>query len=264
MTIRLSANIGFLWAELPYLERIERAAAAGFKAVEMHWPYDVPAAELAAACKRHGLTVVGINTPRGDAAKGENGLAALPGREEDFWQAFKLSLDYARALGNCAIHVMGGLVPRAGFTDARAVCRKNLARAAAEAAKYGITLLIEPLNEHDAPNYHLSTVEDGASLVAEVGAPNLKIMFDCYHVARQSGDVVRRLRRFYPLVGHIQFAGVPARKEPDVSEIDYRFVFAAISELGWPGFVGAEYKPRAGVEEGLGWIEALGLKLAAS
>jgi hydroxypyruvate isomerase len=261
MTIRLSANIGFLWAELPYLERIERAAAAGFKAIEMQWPYDVPAAELAAAAKRHGLTVVGINTPRGDVAKGENGLAAQPGREEDFWKVFLQSLDYARALGNCAIHVMGGALPPADFVAGRAVCRANLARAAAEAAKYGVTLLVEPLNEHDVPNNHLATVEDAASLVATVGAPNLKIMFDCYHVARQSGDVVRRLKRVYPLIGHIQFAGVPARQEPDVSEIDYRFVFAAISELGWPGHVGAEYRPRAGVEEGLGWVETLGLKL---
>ncbi len=259
MPIRLSANLGFLWNDLPDLERVERAARAGFKAIEMHWPYQTPAAEIAAAARRLGLTIVGINTPRGNVEKGDSGLAAQPGREAEFRRAFRLSLDYAKAFDSCAIHVMGGRVPRALFTAGRATYRANLEAAAIEAAKAGITLLIEPLNEHDAPGNHLSTIEDAASLVASVGAPNLKIMFDCYHVARQQGDVTWRLRRYYPLIGHIQIAGAPDRCEPDSSELDYRYVFAEIEKLGWPGHVGAEYRPRRTVEEGLGWIKDFGL-----
>lgn len=259
MPIRLSANLGFLWADLPLIERIDRAAKAGFRAIEMHWPYDVPVADIAAAVQRHNLTVVGLNSPRGDVSKGESGLAAQPGREAEFWQGFETSLAYARALGNCAIQVMGGRLPRADFVEGRATYRENLARAAKEAATYGITVLVEPLNEHDAPGNHLATVEDAASLVAAVGAPNVKIMFDCYHVARQSGDVTRRLRRYFPLIGHIQMAGVPDRAEPDSSELDYRFIFAEIEKLGWPGFVGVEYRPRTTVEAGLGWIRDFGL-----
>ncbi len=259
MPIRLSANLGFLWNDLPHLERIERAAKAGFKAIEMHWPYDVPAADILAAARKHGMAIVGINTPRGNVEKGDSGLAAQLGREAEFWQAFQLSLDYAKVFDSCAIHVMAGKVPPAQFDAGRSTYLANLTRASAEAAKAGVMLMIEPLNEHDAPGNHLSVIEDAAAVVEVVGAPNLKIMFDCYHVARQSGDVTRRLKRFYPLVGHIQIAGVPDRAEPDSSELDYRFIFAEIEKLGWPGHVGVEYRPRGSVEAGLGWIKDFGL-----
>jgi len=257
--VRLSANLGFLWADLPHLERIERAAAAGFRAVEMHWPYEVPAEDIAAALRRHGLAAVGINTPRGDVARGDNGLAAQPGREAEFDEAFALSLHYARTIGFGAIHVMAGRTPPAQFAAARATYRANLARASALAAEQGVTVLIEPLNSSDAPGNHLSSVDDAASVVAMVGAPNLKIMFDVYHVARESGDVERRLRRVFPMVGHVQIAAVPDRDEPDSGEIDYRHIFGLLEELGWAGWVGAEYRPRAGMETGLVWRDRLGV-----
>lgn len=258
---RFSANLGFLWSELPLIERFAAAASAGFRAVELHWPYDVPAASVRDVCAAHGLTVLGLNTLVGDPASGDFGLGALAGREREFQASVDQSIEYCRVIGATAIHAMAGVVLPERRAEARAVLERNLAAAAPRAAAAGLTLLLEPINPRDKPNYFYSTVAEAASLIEAVGAPNLKLMFDVYHVGVAEGDVLTKLRRLMPLIGHVQIAAVPSRAEPDEGEIAYRAIFDELERLHYPGWVGCEYRPRAGTEAGLGWTQRLGVTL---
>lgn len=255
----LSANLGFLWPDRPLLQRVEAASHAGFRAVELHWPYEVPAAEMKAACSGQGLTLLGLNTVVGDAARGDRGLGAQVGREAEFQAAVDQSIAYCRASGAGAIHCMAGVVPEEQRPAARETFLRNLEAAAAKAAD--LTLLLEPLNPRDMPGYFYSTVGEAASIIAELGLSNVKLMFDVYHVGVTEGDVLTRLERHLPIIGHIQVAAVPSRAEPDEGEIAYADVFRAIDALGYEGWVGAEYKPRGDTDAGLGWTAALGVML---
>lgn len=249
-----SANLGFLWADRALPDAIRAANAAGFDAVECHWPYDTPASDVAAALAETGLAMLGLNTRRGDVAAGENGLAALPGREDEARAAIDEALAYADAIGAGAVHVMAG---KAEGPEARAVFAANLQYASARAAEAGRTILIEPLNPVDAPGYFLNNTAQAAALIAEIAAPNLKLMFDCYHVGRSEGDVIARLRAVWPVIGHIQFAAVPDRGPPDQGDLDYTAVFAEIAVRGWHGPLGAEYRPPGDTGASLGWMSSL-------
>jgi 2-dehydrotetronate isomerase len=254
---RFAANLGVLFAERPLIERFGAAAQAGFTAVELLFPYDVPAPAVKAELTRHGLTQLGINAPFG--RDGESGLAAIPGREREWEETFKRALDYARAIGARSVHCLAGCVPPEQRPTAEAVYVRNLARAAAEAAEAGIMLLIEPINPRDRPGFFLNRVEHAADIVGKVGAPNLRIQFDFYHVQIVSGDLLRRFEAHLPLIGHVQVAGVPMRHEPDEGEVNYPDVFAALDRLGYAGFVGCEYRPRSRTEDGLGWARPYGI-----
>ena len=255
--LRFSANIGFLWPDLPLLGRIAAAGRAGFRAVEMHWPYDIPAEEVAAAAEAAGVVVTGLNTRVGKA--GEFGLGALPGREAEFEAQITEALAYCRITGATMIHAMAGVVPADGTS--RATFAANLRRAAAEAARQGVTLLLEPINPRDKPGYFYSRIEEGADMIETAAVDNIRLMFDVYHVGVATGDVLRRLETFFPLIGHVQIAAVPSRAEPDEGEIAYPAIFAALETLGYAGWVGCEYKPRGETTEGLSWTERLGVSL---
>ena len=257
---RFSANLGFLWADLPLLERIDAAAAAGFRAVELHWPYETPAEAVAERCAEHGVMLLGINTAVG-ARAGDAGLAAVPGREAEAREAIDQAFDYAAAAGGTAVHVMAGKVPEAEREAGRAVFAEALRHVAERAEKTGILALLEPLNPRDMPGYFYSRVEEAVGLIDAVGSERIRLMFDCYHVGVTQGDVITRLRRYQPWIGHIQVAAVPSRAEPDEGELAYPAIFAEIDALGYAGWVGCEYKPRAGTDAGLGWTEALGVAL---
>jgi hydroxypyruvate isomerase len=250
-----AANLGYLFTERPLIERFGAAAAAGFKAVELQFPYDVAPSAVKAELERHGLVQLGVNTPIGP----EFGLAALPGREREFDAAFKRALNYVTAIGGTAIHCMTGVVPVEQRPAAETVFVKNLARAAEDAAKKNITLLIEPINPRDRPDYFLSRVEHAADVVKKVGAPNVRIQFDFYHVQIVGGDLIKRLEAHFSLVGHVQIAAVPSRREPDEGEVNYPEIFAALDRLGYGGWIGCEYRPRTRTEEGLGWAKAYGV-----
>ncbi len=250
--IKFSANLGFLWPDRPLLERIAAAAKAGFRAVEMHWPYDVPPDEIAEVCKRHGLSLLSINTAKGERS-GDFGLAAVPGREDEFFTSFIQALYYARGAQASAIHVMAGVCPDTLESETTFVA--NL-RTAADAAPEQM-LLLEPINPRDKPGYFFHQIERAAEIIAMVSRPNLRIMFDVYHVGVGQGDVLTSLRRFSALIGHVQIAAVPSRAEPDEGEIDYRAVFATLNELGYSGWIGCEYRPRSGTDDGLAWREKL-------
>jgi hydroxypyruvate isomerase len=251
---RFAANFGFLFTDRPLIERFAAAAAGGFKAVEQQFPYDVSPAAVKAEIDRLGLTQLGINTSVGQP--GEFGLTALPGREKDFAAAFRQALDYVVAIGGTAVHCMAGVVPPERRPAAEATFVANLGRAAEQAASRNITLLIEPINRRDRPDYFLSHVEHAADVIAKVGKPNVKIQFDCYHVQIMQGDLIRRIERHLPLIGHVQIAGVPSRNEPDSGEVNYPAIFAALDGLGYTGWVAGEYTPRGRTEDGLGWLRA--------
>ncbi|MDD9742468.1 MULTISPECIES: hydroxypyruvate isomerase family protein [Marinovum] len=252
--MKFSANLGFLWADRPLPEAIRAAKSAGFDAVECHWPYDTPAQEVRAALRETGLEMLGLNTARGDLAAGDNGLSALPGREPEARAAIDEALAYASEIGARNLHVMAGFA--AGPAAQRAFV-DNLAYACQEAADAEITILIEPLNRYDAPGYFLTTTAQADEVIRAVGAPNLKLMFDCYHVQLMEGDLSRRLEALQAQIGHIQFASVPDRGAPDHGEVNYAHVFQVIERLGFPMPLGAEYKPAGATEDSLGWLTAL-------
>ncbi len=256
---KFSANLGFLWPERPLLERIDAAATAGFKAVELHWPYAIPAESVKQACASRRLTLLGINTPPGNLDNGDFGLGAVAGRQSDFLEGFETAARWARLAGASSIHVMAGVVQADGKAAAVEVFRENLSIAAAKAPD--LTLLLEPINQRDKPGYFYSTLGEAAALIDAVGATNIKIMFDVYHVGISEGDILTRLDSHMGQIGHVQIAAVPSRAEPDEGEIAYGAIFKALDRLNYGGWVGCEYKPRGDTDEGLAWTGKLGISL---
>ena len=246
-----SANLGFLWNDLPLPDAIRAASMAGFDAVECHWPYDVPAEDVAAALAETGLPMLGLNTRRGDLDAGENGVAALPGREDDARAVIDEAITYAVAIQASNIHVMAGFAAGQAAHDSFIA---NLDYACTTAATHGITILIEPLNHYDAPGYFLNSTAQAKTIIDEVGASNLKLMFDCYHIQRLEGNLTNKLTDLLPIIGHIQFASVPDRGAPDHGEINYQHIYAHLATLGYDAPLGAEYKPDGDTDKSLGWL----------
>lgn len=248
---KFSANLGLLWRELALPDAIRAAARAGFDAVECHWPYTVPAGQVRDALDETGLSMLSLNTALGDVEAGEAGLAALPGREGDARRAIRQALDYAVSIGAGSIHVMAG---NASGETAQQTFLANLHYAVECARPHGITILIEPLNRFDWPDYFLRTTGQAAQIIAAIGAPNCRLMFDCYHVQISEGDLTRRLTALMPVIGHVQIASVPDRGAPDHGEVDYRHIIKVLDKLGYGKEIGAEYRPSGPAEAGLGWM----------
>ncbi|MFZ2294368.1 MAG: 2-oxo-tetronate isomerase [Polaromonas sp.] len=267
---KFAANLSWMYTELPFPERFAAAARDGFKAVEFLSPYSWPAAELKALLKANDLQLVLFNAPPGgmDAASIEaawaspqKGLACLPGREDEFRAGIALALDYAQALACPRIHVMAGVLPEGvERADLQTTYVNKLRHAAAQAAKVGVEVLIEPINTRDIPGYFLNRQDEAHDIIREVGAANLKVQMDLYHCQVVEGDLAMKLRHYLPTgrVGHIQIAGAPGRHEPDVGEINYAYLFALLDELGYSGWIGCEYKPIRGTAAGLGWLKVSG------
>ncbi|MCX2723496.1 hydroxypyruvate isomerase family protein [Roseibium salinum] len=249
--MKFSANLGFLWADRSLPDAIRAAKAAGFDAVECHFPYGDPAAETRAALEETGLAMLGLNTRRGDVTAGDNGLAALPDRQEEARAAIDEALAYARETKTGAVHVMAG---NTKDPCARTTFEVNLAYACEKAAPDGIMILIEPLNPRDAPGYFLNGTALAAEIIHDVDQPNLRLMFDCYHVEIIEGDVIRRLETLLPVIGHIQIASVPDRGIPDHGELDYASVLSRLAELGWERPIGAEYLPAGDPDPDMSWL----------
>lgn len=263
---RFAANLSLLYPERPFLERFEAAARDGFEGVEFLFPYDHAPGEIAERLRAHRLQQVLFNVPPGDFAAGERGLACLPGREAQFQAGVLQALQYAQALHCPRLHVMAGLVPPGQTREAlRATYVANLRWAARQAEPFGVQLLIEPINLRDIPGYFLNRQDHAHALLAEIGAPNVRVQMDLYHCQIVEGDVASKIRQYLPTgrVGHFQIAGVPERHEPDVGELNYPYLFRLIDELaaasGWDGWIGCEYRPARGAaadgtSEGLGWL----------
>ena len=254
--LRFCANLTFLFTELPFLDRFEAAAKAGFKAIEIGNPYEASAGEIAAKLKSNGLTLVLINTTAGDGAKGERGRSALAGREKDFDADLETALGYCAATGCKLLHVMAGLVHQGARRDTFVA---NLKKASRKAAAAGITTVIEPINRRDIPGYFLNKLAEARAIIHEVGEPNLGLQFDLYHRQVEDGDVAVAIKEYAALTRHYQIANPPDRGEPDEGDLNYRWLLQQVDASGYKGWVGCEYKPRARTEDGLGWGRRFGL-----
>ncbi len=249
---RFAANLTLLYNEHEFLDRFEAAARDGFKAVEILFPYEFDATEIAERLRANGLEAVLINAPPGDWAGGERGLAALPGRETDFRASVEQALSYAKAIACPRIHIMSGMAD----ASTRDLWISNLRWAAAQAANVHIALTVEPLNPRDMPGYFLRTQGQALELIEAVGAPNLGLQMDWYHCQITEGDVTTKLRQVHASgrLAHVQLASVPLRQEPIDGELRVEGLLELLDELGYTGWVGCEYRPRAGTSAGLGWI----------
>ncbi len=260
--IRLSANLSFLWPEIPLLERFGAAQRAGFRCVEILFPYAEPTPVLAELLMAHGLGLQLINAPAGLWAAGERGFACLPDRRGEFQASIGEALEVASALDAPLIHVMAGRLPEGLAPESPAAevhweaYREGLTWAVHQAASVGKTLTIEPLNARDQPGYLLSSLERALALIESIGHPGLRLQFDVYHQQVSRGDILRSLERSRAVLGHIQIAGAPLRNEPDLGELSLTRVLQHIEGLGYEGCVGLEYVPTTSpTEAGLAWAQ---------
>lgn len=253
---KFSANLSFLYQDLPFLDRFAAASRDGFRAVEYLGPYAEPKGKVAEALEANGLVQALFNVPSGDWIGGERGIACLPDRVEEFREGVALALDYAKALDCGQLNVIAGLVP----TDADPALLEdtlvaNLKYAASHCADAGVKLLIEPINLRDIPGFFLSTTNHAERILERVGSDNLYIQYDFYHMQVMQGDLIPTFARLKDKIAHVQIADNPGRGEPGTGEINYGFVLGELDRLGYEGWVGCEYKPRAGTTEGLGWMK---------
>lgn len=250
----LAANLSMMYTEVEFPKRFAAAAQDGFKGVEYLFPYQWAAADIAEWRQSAGVELALFNAPPGDWKNGERGLAALPGREGEFRNTIGTALAYAAALDCPRIHVMAGIRPD-DVADA-VLCdifEKNLTYAANEAAKAGRKIIIEPINTRDMPGYFLNRQAEAHRIIEAVGAPNLLLQMDLYHVQIVEGDVAMKIRQYIDKVDHFQIAGVPERHEPNIGEINYSYLFNLIDELDFDGWIGCEYHPKGETSAGLSW-----------
>lgn len=252
---RFAANLSTLFTEHAFLDRFRAAADAGFTAVECQFPYAHPVDMVARALSDAGLTMVLHNLPPGDWAQGERGLAALPGRQAEFRQVVETGVAYAKALGCRQVNCLAGI---AEGPAARACLVENLRLVADRLGEEGIRCLTEPINPFDMPGFFLTSMEQGAEILAEAGSPNLFLQYDVYHRQRMGGGLVEALERFRPRIAHIQLADAPGRHEPGTGGIDFACILSGLDAKGYAGYVGLEYFPQRSTLEGLGWLKTLG------
>ncbi len=258
--LKLAANLSMMFNEVPFLDRFDAAAKAGFSAVEFLFPYDFPAVELKRRLDANGLTQALFNMPPGDWANGERGLASLPGRQQEFRDNVAIALEYAEILDCKLIHCMAGIPPTGTHpVTAAALFASNVAWAAELAHQAGRRLALEPINHRDMPGYHLNTMAQGAAVVDALGIDRVGLQFDIYHCQTTEGDVTKRMAALIDRIVHMQIADVPARNEPGTGEIGWEFVFRQIDALGYQGFVGCEYRPAGDTVAGLGWRARFGV-----
>jgi hydroxypyruvate isomerase len=254
---RFAANLSFLFTERPFFERFAAARAAGFAAVEFHFPYEHDRAALAEVVLTSGLEVVLFNLPAGDWAAGERGIACHPRRIAEFQDGVGLAIEYARLLGCSRLNCLAGIAP-ADISNAKAreTLIENLRFAAAVTQRADIQLLLEPLNTRDTPGFLVATSRTGLDVIEAVGSENLRLQYDIYHAQVMEGDLARTLEQHLPRIGHIQLADNPGRHEPGTGEINFPFLLRHLDRLGYAGWVGCEYKPSAHSEDSFGWLEA--------
>ena len=275
---QFAANLHYLFSELPFLDRFEAAAAAGFKAVEFQVPYDYPTAELSARLRSNALKMVLFDAPMGDWERGDRGLAAVPGREKEFRDGLAKVIEYGNALGCDTVHLMAGVVgPGEDYKAAERTYVSNLRHAASTLEGHGIAGVIEPINKkmgivQNGPSYttqgmhgyFLNHTDQAKRILDEVGSPNLLLHLDFYHMQMLEGHLSETIRENIELLRHVQIAGVPGRHEPTVGEINYPYLFDLLDELHYQGWVGCEYRPQGDTWAGLSWATKYGIRNSPS
>ncbi len=271
---KFAANLHYMFAEMPFFDRFKAAAAAGFRAVEFQVPYDWPKHLLVEVIQESDVEVVLIDSPVGDWHQGGRGMAAVPGREAEFRDSLGPAIEYAKALGCNTVNLLAG-VPGPGVPAqaAETTFIENLKHAVREFQSAELNAVIEPINgalgrtdgyvTAGMPGYFLNRVDHARAIIDTIGASNLYMQFDCYHRQIVEGNIASALRQHVGVIGHVQFAGVPGRHEPDIGEIHYPYLFALFDELGYPGWLGCEYIPANGTLSGLGWAAEYGIGQAA-
>jgi hydroxypyruvate isomerase len=251
---RFAANLSMMFNEVPFLDRFEAAAKAGFTAVEFLFPYEFPADAIGKRLRDNGLTQALFNLPPGNWEAGEKGFAALPDRFGDLQDSVRTALPYAQATGVKRLHLMAGIADRRD-PQAQAAFTRSAIWTAEFLMPHGLDVVIEPINPRNVPGYFLNDFGFARDLISELQIPNLKLQFDIYHCQIIHGDVTMRLREMMPIIGHVQIASIPSRHEPDDEELNYPFLFGELDRLGYRGFVGCEYNPRAKTTDGLAWFK---------
>ena len=256
---KFCANLGFLFTEVPFLDRFAASAKAGFSAVEYSDPYGYETSQLIDILRKNNLQQALINMPAGDWAAGERGIACLPDRKAEFQEGVGRAISTARALGCPLVNCLAGLKPDAlPHSQAWDTLVENLSYAGREVHHAGLTLLVEPINSIDMPGFFLNTSRDTMRAIEASGDKHIKLQYDIYHLQRMEGALSETITHLFPRIGHFQCAGVPGRTEPDRGEINYTHVFDLIDQLGYQGWIGAEYKPVGTTEAGLGWLQTFG------
>jgi 2-dehydrotetronate isomerase len=255
---KFAANLSMMFTEVPFLDRFACAADAGFKAVEFMFPYEYAPEVVRNHARAAGVEIAMFNMPAGDWSKGDRGIGCIPGREEEFRKGVEKAIAYATYLGTPRLHAMAGIPPQGADP---AACRKtligNLKYAAEKLVKLDIMLLLEAINTRDMPGFFVSMQKDSCSICEAVGAPNMKMQMDLYHMQVMEGDLATKLKLYAPQCGHVQLAGCPERNEPDTGEIRYEYLYRLLDELGYNGWIGCEYRPAGKTSEGLGWFQAV-------
>jgi hydroxypyruvate isomerase len=253
----LAANLSLLFPQIPFMDRFAAAARAGFRHVEYQFPYAFgAAAEVAARARDAGVEVVLHNLPAGDASRGDRGIACLPARVAEFREGVERAIDYARAAGCPRLNALAGIAPVDTAPELLfETLVENLRYAAARLAAAGMTLLTEPVNPRTVPGFFLNTSRQGIETIEAAGAPNLMLQYDIFHMQIVEGDLARTIERLLPKIGHMQLADVPDRHEPGTGEINFDFLLPHIDRLGYRGWIGCEYIPKADTVEGLRWAQ---------
>lgn len=255
---KFAGNLSMLFTELPFLDRFDAAASAGFEGVEFLFPYDYDIDDLSARLKANGLAQVLFNLPAGNWAAGDRGIAIYPNLTGEFRESVQRAVKYAKALGCTQLHCLAGTVPPgADHRTIRKTYIENLTFAARALADEGMTLLIEVINTRDVPNYFLDSTAKAADVIDSVAAPNLRLQYDVYHMQIMEGDLTPTIDKYLPLIGHVQIADTPGRHEPGTGEINFPFVFDHLDRIGYQGWVGCEYKPRSSTGDSLQWWRKL-------
>ena len=255
---KFNANLTMLFNEVPFLDRVQAAAEAGFKGVEFLFPYAFDKNEIVERLEKHGLAQVLHNLPAGNWEGGERGIACHPDRIGEFQDGVGRAIDYATALGCKQINCLAGIAPAGVDADTlRKTLVDNLRFAAGKLEDAGIRLLVEPINTFDIPGFYLNGTAQAIALIDEVGSDNLFLQHDIYHMQRMEGELANTIAKHLSRIAHMQIADNPGRNEPGSGEINYAWLFLFIDQLGYDGWIGCEYKPAAGTREGLGWIKAL-------
>jgi 2-dehydrotetronate isomerase len=257
---KFAANLSMMFQDLGFLDRFDAAAHAGFKGVEFLFPYDHTPEEVAGRLERNGLSLTLFNTVPGDWAGGERGLAAQLGREQEFRDGVDRAIIYAKAAKCPLLHAMAGLWPEGRDKgEGERVYIDNLRWAAERVAAAGLTLVIEPINTRDIPGYFVNYTGEAMRIITAVGRTNLKLQLDLYHVQIMEGDLAVKVRSLAGAYPHVQIAGNPGRHEPDTGEINYPYLFDLLDEIGYAGWIGCEYRPKADTITGLGWARKYGI-----
>lgn len=255
---KFSANLSFLFQDLPFYERLDAAAANGFRGVEYMFPYDYDVAELKRRLAANRLTQVLFNLPAGDFAKGERGIASNPTRVTEFRSGVDAAVKIAAELECTRVNALVGIaVPGLAAATARTTLVDNLRYAASALAAGGVTLVVEPLNRIETPGFLIGTTAEGLALIDEVGAPNVKLQYDIYHAQRVEGNIIATIRAHVARFGHVQIADSPSRNEPGTGELAYERILPVLDETGYDGWVGLEYRQSRPAPQSFSWIATI-------